>query len=150
MGTVPLARRWRLEMVFGVSEEERARKSSKSGWAPLPVECECVQRLFERQAALRPDAVALQADEDCWSYSKLDRYSNFLAVQLRNCAVEPNSFVAVCVRRSPEAIAAFLGVLKAGAAYLPLDLNYPAERLRYMLDDADVRCIIGTAREFRH
>ena len=117
--------------------------SSKSGWAPLPVECECVQRLFERQAALRPDAVALQADEDCWSYSKLDRYSNFLAVQLRNCAVEPNSFVAVCVRRSPEAIAAFLGVLKAGAAYLPLDLNYPAERLRYMLDDADVRCIIA-------
>jgi amino acid adenylation domain-containing protein len=105
--------------------------------------CRRVDKLFQIQAACRPDAVALQAEENCWSYSKLDRSSNYLANQIRKHSVEPDSFVAVCARRSPEAIAAFLGVLKAGAAYLPLDLNYPAERLRYMLADAGVRCILA-------
>jgi amino acid adenylation domain-containing protein len=105
--------------------------------------CRRVDKLFQIQAACRPGAIALQAEENCWSYSKLDRSSNYLASQIRKHSVEPSSFVAVCVRRSPEAIAAFLGILKAGAAYLPLDLNYPAERLRYMLDDAGVRCILA-------
>ena len=120
--------------------------SSESERTPLDDEFSrlgCVHKLFERQVANTPDAVALQAGEICWSYSKLDRYSNYLAAQLRKYSVEPGSFVAVCAQRSPEAIAAFLGVLKAGAAYVPLDLNYPSERLRYMLDDAGICCLIA-------
>lgn len=103
----------------------------------------CVHDVFMRQAASRPEAVALQAGENSWSYSKLDRYSNFVALQLQKYSVAPGSFVGVCARRSPEIIAAFLGILKAGAAYLPLDVNYPPERLRYMVEDARVKCIIA-------
>ena len=120
--------------------------SSESERTPLDGEFSrlgCVHKLFERQMANTPDAVALQAGEICWSYSKLDCYSNYLAAQLRKYSVEPGSFVAVCAQRSPEAIAAFLGVLKARAAYVPLDLNYPSERLRYMLDDAGICCLIA-------
>jgi amino acid adenylation domain-containing protein len=116
--------------------EQVSGNTGPSGWGR-------VHQVFERQAACHPDAIALDAEEGLWSYSKLNCRSNYMAIQLRRRSIETGGFIAVCAQRSPETIAAILGVLKTGAAYLPLDPNYPMERLRYLLDDAKVDCVLA-------
>ena len=78
------------------------------------------------------------------TYSELDRRANQLAHHLRGLGVGPDVLVGVCMERSPEALVALLGVLKAGGAYLPLDPSYPEERLAFMLEDAQVRVLLTT------
>jgi len=95
-----------------------------------------LHELFSAQAARTPGAVALRFEGETLSYRELDRRANQLAHHLRTLGVGPDSVVGVCAERSFEMVIALLGVLKAGAAYLPLDPSYPAERLAYMLDDA--------------
>ncbi|WP_350307859.1 AMP-binding protein, partial [Photorhabdus viridis] len=70
------------------------------------------------------------------SYGELNRRANRLAHHLLALGVQPDDRVAICVERSLEMVVGLLGILKAGAAYLPLDPAYPAERLAYMLSDA--------------
>ena len=72
-----------------------------------------------------------------------DARAEALALQLQARGVGPGDLVAVCVERSPELVAALLGVLKAGAAYVPLDPAYPAQRLALMLEDADCRLVLS-------
>ncbi|HEX7446278.1 MAG TPA: non-ribosomal peptide synthase/polyketide synthase [Pirellulales bacterium] len=91
---------------------------------------------FAEQAARRPDAAALVYGEQLLTYGELNRRANQLAHYLQSRGVGPETCVAIALERSMEMIVAVLGVLKAGGAYLPLDLNYPDERLRFMLDDA--------------
>jgi len=76
------------------------------------------------------------------SYRKLNEMSNRLAYQLREKGVGPNSVVGLMVERSVEMITGILGIMKAGGAYLPIDSEYPAERKRYMLEDAEVRWLL--------
>ena len=95
-----------------------------------------IHELFEQQAAVRPDAVAVTFEDQSLSYADLNTRANQLAHYLISLGVTPDSRVAVCVDRSLEMIVGMLGILKAGGAYLPLDPAYPAERLRYMLEDA--------------
>ena len=95
----------------------------------------CVHELFEKQVRERPDAPALVCQENELSYQELNRRANRLAHRLRELGVQPDSRVAICVERGFEMIVALLAVLKAGGAYVPLDPAYPAERLRFMLDD---------------
>ncbi|MCW2917637.1 MAG: dptBC, partial [Actinomycetia bacterium] len=96
--------------------------------------------LFETQAALRPDAPAV-IDGGMVSYGELNERANRLARHLVTRGVGPESIVAVALPRSIELIVAVLAVGKAGGAYLPLDPDYPADRLTYMLDDA--RPVLG-------
>ncbi|WP_037677266.1 condensation domain-containing protein, partial [Streptomyces afghaniensis] len=91
---------------------------------------------FEEQVAATPDACALVFGEERVSYGELNARANRVAHGLLGRGVGPESVVAVALPRSVEMVAALLGVLKAGAAYLPVDLGYPAERRRYMLDNA--------------
>ena len=78
------------------------------------------------------------ADGECWSYSRLNSFANRIAHRLLRAGVVPEQRVGVCMKRSPETVGVLLGILKARAAYVPLDLNLPSERLRYITADAMV------------
>ncbi|MFC6882172.1 amino acid adenylation domain-containing protein [Actinomadura yumaensis] len=102
----------------------------------VPVERTSIPALFEAQAALRPDAVAVSFEGVSLSYGELNARSNRLARHLVAQGVGPEQFVALKLPRSADLVVAILGVLKAGAAYVPMDPDYPADRLAYMVEDA--------------
>ena len=95
-----------------------------------------LHELFEDQAARAPEAVALVFEGAQLSYGELNARANRLAHRLRAQGVGPETIVGLCVERSFEMIIGLLGVLKAGGAYLPVDPDYPRERILFMLDDA--------------
>ena len=74
------------------------------------------------------------------SYAALEAHANRLAHHLQSLGVGPETIVGLCVERSPEMVVGLIGILKAGGAYLPLDPNYPRERLAFMLADAGAPC----------
>ncbi|WP_250465016.1 non-ribosomal peptide synthetase [Microbulbifer litoralis] len=98
---------------------------------------------FEQQVGRTPDAIALVDGERSWTYSDLNTRANAVARHLRQQGVSPGGVVGVCAERHADLVAALLGTLKAGAAYLPLDPAYPTERLRYMLADSGARWLVG-------
>jgi amino acid adenylation domain-containing protein len=106
----------------------------------------CVHELFEQQATRHPDAIAVVGRGQQLSYGELNRRANQLAHHLRRRGVGPESLVGVCLERSPEMVAALLGVWKAGGAYVPLDASYPPERLAFMVSDADVHVLLTEER----
>ncbi|WLQ46682.1 amino acid adenylation domain-containing protein [Streptomyces poriferorum] len=97
---------------------------------------------IEAQVARTPDATALVYGDVSLTYAELNTRANRLARHLRTLGARPGAVVAVAVPRSVELIVSLLAVLKAGAAYLPLDPEYPAERITYMLRDAAPVCVI--------
>jgi amino acid adenylation domain-containing protein len=96
----------------------------------------CVHELFEAQAAATPHATAVIYHARALTYLALNSRANRLARYLRGFGVEPGSRVALCMERSPDIVVSLLAVLKAGGAYVPVDPSYPAERLRFMLEDS--------------
>ncbi|MCA1225006.1 amino acid adenylation domain-containing protein [Saccharopolyspora sp. 6M] len=98
--------------------------------------------LFARQARDTPDALALWSSDARMSYRDLDAVANRLARYLRARGVGAGSFVALVLPRSVEAVAAMLAVLKSGAAYVPVDQDHPAERIRYVIDDCSPALIL--------
>ncbi len=105
-----------------------------------------VPRILREQAARTPDAPAASGAGVALSHAELDRRSDRLARVLRSRGVGPETPVAVCLERGPSLLVAVLGVWKAGGAYLPLDPDYPAERLAYVLRDAAVPLLLTDAR----
>jgi amino acid adenylation domain-containing protein len=103
---------------------------------------QCVQQLFEAQAARRPEALAVVYGEERINYGELNGRANQLAHYLRGRGVGPEVRVGVLLERSVEWIVALLGILKAGGAYMPLDGGYPVQRLRFMLEDAGVGLVL--------
>ena len=95
-----------------------------------------LHQLFEAQVSAQPDAIALVADSETLNYAELNRRANQMAHYLQAQGVKPDDRVALCMERSPAMVIAMLGVLKSGAAYVPLDPGYPAERLAYMIGDS--------------
>ncbi len=93
-------------------------------------------RLFEARAAENPGAVALSFSGESLSFQELNEAANRLAWHLRMLGVGVEAPVAVCLDRSPQMVVAFLAIVKAGGYYVPLDPAYPADRLRWMLDDS--------------
>lgn len=98
--------------------------------------------LFEEQVKRSPHATAVVFGQQTLTYKELDARANKLAHRLIATGIGCEQIVAVSLTRSMELIVAVLGILKAGAAYLPLDPEYPAERLSYMLEDAKPSCIV--------
>ena len=105
----------------------------------------CIHHLFENKVEMMPHAVALAQGKRLVSYQELNSRANQLAETLRNRGVGPEEIVAICLKPSPEMIISILGVLKAGGACLPLDPSYPAERSRYVLEDAKARLLLTTS-----
>ena len=104
-----------------------------------------VHALFAEQARRAPGAVALAWDGGQMAYGDLERRANQLAHLLRLHGVGPEDRVGVCLERSAAALVAVLAVLKAGAAYVPLDPAYPESRLAFLLRDAGVRLVLGAS-----
>jgi amino acid adenylation domain-containing protein/non-ribosomal peptide synthase protein (TIGR01720 family) len=102
----------------------------------------CLHQLFEQQVERTPDAIALIFEEAQVSYRELNERANQLAHHLRLLGVGPEGRVGICVERSIEMVVGLLGILKAGGAYVPLDAQYPQERLRFMLEDAEVGVLL--------
>jgi len=102
----------------------------------------CVHSLFEAQVENHPERVAVVCGSEELTYAELNLRANRIAKHLLSLGVSPDSFVAVFMKRSPALIISILGVLKAGGAYLPLDINYPRERLAMMLEDAGPQLVL--------
>ncbi|WP_371495233.1 amino acid adenylation domain-containing protein [Kitasatospora sp. NBC_00374] len=121
---------------------ERAVVDRPIPGAPSDLDGSCVHEVFERQAALTPDAVAVSHHGSSLGYAELNRRANRLARRLRELGVGAESLVGVCLERGPDLVVTLLAVLKAGGAYVPLDPAYPADRLAYMASDAALVCAV--------
>src|SRR6266850_871314 len=102
----------------------------------------CVHHLFERQAALTPEAIAVEFDHQALTYGELNARANQVAHYLHSVGVGAESLVGICVERSFEMMVGLLGILKAGGAYVPLDPAFPRERLAFMIEDANVPVLL--------
>jgi amino acid adenylation domain-containing protein len=105
----------------------------------------CVQQLFEAQVGHTPERTALRACATTLSYAELDTRATRLAQALRSRGVGRGQRVGLCLERSADMLAAVLGILKAGAAYVPLDPSFPIERLRFMAEDAQLALLVSTS-----
>ncbi|WP_172844422.1 non-ribosomal peptide synthetase [Tumebacillus algifaecis] len=105
-----------------------------------------LHELFERQVATTPHAVALVAGQTVLTYRELNDRANRTARYLLQVRTAPIGIVAVCMERSVEMVVALLAVLKAGGAYLPLDPEYPQERLAFMLEDSRASILLTQSR----
>ncbi len=103
---------------------------------------QCIHHLFEQQVALRPNDTAVVFEDESLSYSELNQRANILAHYLLEQGVQVDELVGVNVERSIDLLVATLGVMKAGAAYVPLDPAFPEDRIRYMVNDANMRLVI--------
>jgi len=101
--------------------------------------------LVAEQARATPDAVAVESDAGSLSYAQLEARANQLAHHLRDLDAGPGRLVGLVLDRSPNLLIAMLATVKAGAAYLPIDPSLPAERIRFMLNDADAQLIVSTS-----
>jgi len=102
----------------------------------------CTHELFELQVDRNPEAIAVIFGDRQLTYRELNERANKVAHHLRRRGVKPNTLVGVCLQRSPEMVVALLAVWKAGGAYVPLDPGYPAERLSFMIEDAQPLVLI--------
>lgn len=103
---------------------------------------QCVHQLVARQAARTPGAVAVSDEHSLLTYAALDARAHVLALRLQAMGAGPGQFVGVCLESSTELVVTLLGILKAGAAYVPMDPAYPAERIAFMVQDAGVRLLV--------
>jgi len=125
---------------------ERASLLSLAGQT-APYEREAtVPEVFEARVAERPDAVAVTFERETLTYRQLDRRANRLSRRLRQWGAAPGSKVGVCIERSIDLVVALLAVIKAGAAYLPLDPKDPPARLRHQLEAMAVEVVVAHAR----
>jgi amino acid adenylation domain-containing protein len=119
---------------------------------------ECIQDAFERCARETPQAIAVRSSSRSLTYGELDARANALAVYLQDSGVRAGDLVGLCLPRTPELLASLIAIVKSGAAYVPLDPNYPALRLnqfageaglKWVVCDATTRGMIGTARDLQ-
>ncbi|HST60093.1 MAG TPA: condensation domain-containing protein, partial [Longimicrobium sp.] len=132
----------RLSALELVDDDERRQLDAWAGTdAPVPADA-CIHQLVEAQVARTPDAVALVHETESVTYAALNARANRLAHHLRGLGVGPETRVGICLPRGVEMVAAILGVLKSGAAYVPLDPAYPPERLSFMAADSGISVLV--------
>lgn len=127
------------------SEQELLEQWNKT-YSPYPTD-RCVHQLFEAQVERTPNALAVASSEGTLTYQELNQRANQVARYLRRQGVGPEVLVGLCLSRSFDMIVGLLGVLKAGGVYVPLDPNYPAERLSFMIKDSQALLVV-TQQQF--
>ncbi|MGF7029123.1 amino acid adenylation domain-containing protein/non-ribosomal peptide synthase protein (TIGR01720 family) [Paenibacillus mucilaginosus] len=136
----------RLKDIDILHKEERERILHKFNETSTPYPSDqTVVSLFEQQVERSPDATAAVDQGRMLTYRELNARANRLAWRLRAEGVRAGSVVALMAHRSLDMLAGIFGILKAGAAYLPLDPGYPEERLRYMLEDSGAGLLLGSS-----
>jgi amino acid adenylation domain-containing protein len=123
-------------------ERERVLLSQGCGMIENDKTARYVHEIFEEQVNKTPEALALTCGEEGLSYQELNAKADRLAGHLRETGVGGESRVGIFLGRSPEMLIAILGILKAGAAYVPLDLGQPRERLKHMVKDSQIDCVL--------
>lgn len=127
------------------TEEERQLRDEWNDTATTFPQTSLVPDLFESHAERQPEATALIWEDERISYGELNRRANQFARHLQSLGVGTEAKVGVLLERSPELVVALLGTLKAGGVYVPLDPQYPRERLGFMMEDAGVSVLITQA-----
>ncbi len=128
-----------------LTESDRGREQIPLGWtetAGCYPRDKCIHQLFKAQVDRTPEAVAVVFEGQSLTYRELDTRAERLAHHLRFLGVTQDALVGLCVERSLEMVVALLAILKAGAAYVPLDPHYPRERLRTMLEDTGLEVLV--------
>nr|WP_281176385.1 non-ribosomal peptide synthetase [Pseudonocardia acaciae] len=125
-----------------LTAEERHRLLVEHNDTAAPIPAATVPALFEHQARTTPEAGAVEADDTTWTYAELNAAANRLAHELIAHGTGPEHIVALALPRSPRLATAILAVLKTGAAYLPIDPDYPPTRIELMLRDAHPTLLI--------
>jgi len=121
------------------------RRLVKTDWNDTIVDYpydKCIHELFEQQMELAPDAISIVIEDQELSYRELNERANQLAHYLRSLGVDSETLVGVYLNRSVNYIVSVLGILKAGSAYVPLDANYPKQRLKFVLTDAKIGFLV--------
>lgn len=103
----------------------------------------CVHELFADEAKRIPDAVAVECDGETLTYDELDRKADQLAGYLRNSGIAEGSLVGICVDRSLDMMVGLLGILRSGAAYVPIDPAYPTDRVRMIIEDSGIETVVA-------
>ncbi|REJ55751.1 MAG: amino acid adenylation domain-containing protein [Microcystis aeruginosa DA14] len=103
---------------------------------------QCIHQLFESQVERTPDAIAVVFEEQSLTYGELNGRANQLAHYLQKSGVKPDELVGICLERSLDMIVGLLAILKVGGAYVPIDPDYPQERISFMLQDTQVKVIL--------
>jgi non-ribosomal peptide synthetase component F len=106
----------------------------------------CIHQLFEKRAQEKPQAVAVVFEGEGITYQQLNQKATQLARYLRSLGAAPETVVGILVDRSLDLVIGLLGILKAGAAYVPLDPTYPANRIAFMLEDSQARIVLTHER----
>ncbi|HEX6340506.1 condensation domain-containing protein, partial [Umezawaea sp.] len=126
------------------TDAERALLTALDTGHPAGTPTACVHELVEAQVDRTPDAVALRAVDGTLTYRELDSRANRLAHHLIGLGIGPGDLVGISLPRTSELVVAILGVLKAGAAYVPVDPSYPAERVRFIVEDTNAPLLLTT------
>ncbi|MCA2910642.1 MAG: amino acid adenylation domain-containing protein, partial [Microcystis sp. M034S1] len=106
----------------------------------------CLHQLFEQQVKQNPQAIAVKLEDEFLTYEELNCKANQLAHYLQSLGVKSESLVGIFVERSLEMIIGILGILKAGGAYVPLDINYPQERITYLIEDTQLSIVLTQSK----
>ncbi len=130
--------------IFGSEELEKYEKWNKN--VRVYNKEKCIHQLFQEQAEKIPDAIAVVYGDKKLSYAQLDKKSSQLARYMRKQGVTPNSLVGICLEPSIEMVIGLMGILKAGAAYVPVDAKYPKDRINFMLKDANPAIVLTKAQ----
>ncbi|MFL1492738.1 amino acid adenylation domain-containing protein [Pseudomonas antarctica] len=130
--------------VLPLAERETLLREFNATAADFPTG-HTVHGAFEAQVDRQPHAIAVQQDGESLTYQHLNQRANQLAHHLLALGVQPDDRVAICCRRGPQMLVGLLGILKAGAGYVPIDPAYPAERIAYLLQDSAPVAVVAEA-----
>lgn len=131
-----------ISSLSALTESEKNQILGEFNSTDTPYPDKTIVELFEEQVSKTPDALAVTCDGESLTYSQLNASANRIAHTLRGFGVKPNDTVALLTKRSNEMIASIYGVLKSGAAYVPIDPSYPSDRIAFMLEDCTPKALI--------
>lgn len=129
-----------VELMSAHDKAERLKHLDKSNVA-YPADATIVA-LFEKQVKLSPEAIAVSFHDEPVTYRELDKRATRLAIFLRAKGIKPNDVVGLLVDRSVDTVVAMLGIIKAGGAYMPIDIYYPKERIAYIIKNSGTRLVL--------